>query len=511
MHGGQMTKALVAIALAALFFLSGFPHSDVPTAVWGLSLLLLAAGPGLAWLWKDRSHLPLFEVFAGAHLLYYWLPAGDSAGALLNSPADFRETFLMVVCLFLFSGAMVQFTMLGLLRRLGGLRPVMLSACVVSSTSTSAGWLMGAMWVTAAYYATLQLGLLMLVVPYSLIPVVRTVMMSMGGLAIFFLAVQLGRGRMSNFARASYFTALGICVLSNALSGFLGHAAGMLAIALLAYTLGAKRIPLLATGMGLLIFTFLNLGKAEWRQKYWDGVATTSTDLVTMANDWLQASVRGLEARMTGSASSGQMTILERVDITAILSAILEQTPRTHPFLGGETYVDSLVLFVPRYIKPDRISIHDIMTDFGLRYGFYYSVEQALAGTNISVGPIAEAWANGGWLAVAAAGAFMGFFFGLGTSLAWGREPEEAGFLLAVPFAVLLSTGAMEFLMGATLMAFEHYFLTTMTIIVLAWLAGRRSSIRSLSSGAMNQDAGRATTPETGPAVLGNTPGGQPQ
>jgi len=280
---------------------------------------------------------------------------------------------------------------------------------------------------------------------------------------------------------------------------------------LLAYTLGAKRIPLLATGMGMLFFTFLNLGKAEWRDKYWDGVATTSTDLVTMANDWLQASVRGLEARLTGSASSVQMTILERVDITAILSTILEQTPRTHPFLGGETYVNSLELFIPRYLKPDRMSNHDIMTDLGLRYGFYYTIEQALSGTNISVGPIAEAWANGGWLAVAAAGAFMGFFFGLGTSLAWGREPEEAGFLLAVPFAVLLSTGAMEFLMGATLMAFEHYFLTTMIIIVLAWLAGRRSSMRLLSRGAMSRDTGRVTAPEAGQAVVGTTPGGQPR
>jgi len=511
MHGGQLTKALAAIALAALFFLSGFPRSDVPTAVWGLSLLLLAAGPGLAWLWKERSHVPLFEVFAGAHLLYYWLPAGDRTGALLNSPADFRETFLMVICLFLFSGAAVYFTMLGLLRQRGGLRPVMLSACVISNTGTSAGWLMGAMWVTAAYYATLQLGLLMMVVPYSLFPVVRSVLMSLGGLAIFFLAVQLGRGRMSSYARASYFTALGICVLSNVLSGFLVHAAGMLAIASLAYTLGAKRIPLLATGMGMLIFTFLNLGKAEWRDKYWDGVATTSTDLVTMANDWLQASVRGLEARLTGSASSVQMTILERVDITAILSTILEQTPRTHPFLGGETYVNSLELFIPRYLKPDRMSNHDIMTDLGLRYGFYYTIEQALSGTNISVGPIAEAWANGGWLAVAAAGAFMGFFFGLGTSLAWGREPEEAGFLLAVPFAVLLGTGAMEFLMGATLMAFEHYFLTTMIIIVLAWLAGRRSSMRLLSRGAMSRDTGRVTAPEAGQAVVGTTPGGQPR
>ncbi|MFM8471667.1 MAG: hypothetical protein ACKODH_17175 [Limisphaerales bacterium] len=230
-----------------------------------------------------------------------------------------------------------------------------------------------------------------------------------------------------------------------------------------------------------------------------------------MADDWLQASVRGLEARLTGSASSVQMTILERVDITAILSTIIEQTPRTHPFMGGETYARSFELFIPRYLKPDRMSNHDLMTEFGLRYGFYYSIEQALGGTNISVGPIAEAWANGGWLAVAAVGAFMGFFFGIGTSLAWGREPEEAGFLLAVPFAVLLSTGAMEFLMGATLMAFEHYFLTTMTIIVLAWLAGRRSSMHSLSRGAMNRDAGRVAAPEAGQAVVGTAPGGQPR
>ena len=116
MHGGNLTKALAVIMLAVLFFFSGFLHSDAITAVWGLALLLLAVGPGVAWVGKERSHLPLFEVFAGAHLLYYWLPAGDRAGALLNSPADFRETFLMIVCLFLFSGGAVYFTLLGLLR-----------------------------------------------------------------------------------------------------------------------------------------------------------------------------------------------------------------------------------------------------------------------------------------------------------------------------------------------------------------------------------------------------------
>ena len=471
MHGGNLTKALAVIMLAVLFFFSGFLHSDAITAVWGLALLLLAAGPGVAWVGKERSHLPLFEVFAGAHLLYYWLPAGDRAGALLNSPADFRETFLMIVCLFLFSGGAVYFTLLGLLRWRGGWRPALLSIPVVSSTGT--GWMMGAMWVTAAYYATLQLGLLMLIVPYSLFPVVRTVLMSLGGLAIFFLAVQLGRGRMERFSRVSFFAALGICVFSNALSGFLVHAAGMLAIAFLAYTLGAKRIPLVAVGVGVLVFTFLNLGKAEWRDKYWQGGA--SADVITMADDWIQASIHGLEARLTRSASSVQMTLLERVDITAILSTIIDQTPRTMPFMGGETYLRSVELFVPRFLNPDRMSNHDLMTEFGLRYGFYYTIEQALSGTNISVGPIAEAWANGGWLAVAAVGAFMGLFFGTGTWLAWGREPEEAGFLLTVPFAVLLSTGAMDFMLGATLMAFEHYFSVTFGIVCVAALLSRRS------------------------------------
>lgn len=471
MHGGHLTKALPVATVVALFILSGFMSADVPTAVWGLCLLVLAAGPGVVWLWKDRSHLPLFEVFAGAHLLYYWLPAGDRAGAVLNSSADFRETFLMVVSLFLFSGGFAHFAVLGLLRRRGAWNPAVLSTRVVSNTG--AGWMMAAMWVTAAYYATLQLGWLTRVVPYSVFPVVRTVLMSLGGLATFFLAIQLGRGRMERFSRLSFFAALGICVLSNIFSGFLVHAAGMLAIAFLAYALGAKRIPLVAVGTGLLLFTFLNLGKAEWRGKYWEGGA--STDVITMVNDWMQASMRGLEARLTGSASSVQMTLLERVDITAILSTIIEQTPRTHPFLGGETYVKSLELFIPRYLKPDRMSNHDIMTDFGLRYGFYYTIEQALGGTNISVGPIAEAWANGGWLAVAAVGVFMGLFFAAGTWLAWGREPEEAGFLLTVPFAVLLSTGAMEFMLGATLMAFEHYFGVTLGIVCFAALVRRRA------------------------------------
>ena len=473
MQSGLLTKALVVGTLVILFFLSGFMRSDAATAAWGLCLLLLAATPSVAWLSKRRGHLPLFEVFAAAHLLYYWLPAGDRAGAFLSSPAGFRETFLMIICLFLFSGGAVYFSMLRFMRRRGAWAPALLSARVVSDTS--AGWMMPAMWVSAAYCATLQLGLLMRVVPYSAFPVVRAVFMSLGGLTIFFLAVQLGRGRFELASRLSFFAALGVCVLSNVLSGFLVHAVGLLVIAFLAYALGARRIPFVTLGVGLLVFSFLNLGKAEWRAKYWHGGA--SAEVLTMANDWFQSSSRALEARLTRSGSSVEMTILERLDITAILSEIVEQTPGTLPFLEGETYIKGLELFVPRFMKPDRMAHHDIMTDFGLRYGFYYSVEQALGGTNISVGPIAEAWANGGWLAVALVGAFMGLFFGIGTSLAWGREPEEVGFLLAVPFAVLLSTGAMEFMLGATLMAFEQYFGVTLAILGLAAVMRRRAGV----------------------------------
>ena len=482
MRSGHLIRALVIGILVVLYFYSGFLSSDAASATWGFCLLLLAAGPGIAWLWKGQGHLPLFEVFAGAHLLYYWLPAGDRDGALLNSSAEFRGTFLMIVCLFLFSGSVVHFCLLALMRHRGAWTSALLSARVVSSAG--AGWMMGAIWASAAYYATLQLGWLMLVVPFSVFPVVRAVLMSMSGLAIFFLAVQLGRGRMTLASRVPFLVALGICVLSNVLSGFLVHAAGLLALAFLAYALGAKRLPVLAMGICLLLFSFLNMGKAEWRAKYWQGEA--SADPMTMATDWLQASIYALEARLTGSASSVQMTILERVDITAILSSIVEQTPRTLPFLEGETYIRGLELFVPRFIMPDRMSNHDIMTDFGLRYGFYYTAEQANAGTNISVGPIAEAWGNGGWLAVALVGAFMGLFFGIGTSLAWGREPEEVGFLLTVPFAVLLSTGAMEFMLAATLMAFEQYFGVTLAIVGVAAVTRRYLTAPVRQQGPLN-------------------------
>lgn len=472
MRSGQLIRALVVGTLVVLFFSSGFIGSDVITSMWGVCLLLLAAAPGVAWLWKGQGHLPLFEIFSGAHLLYYWLPAGDRDGALLNSPAEFRETFLMVVCLFLFSGSVVYFWLLALMRQRGAWTSALLSSRVVSTAG--AGWMMGGLWLSAAYYATLQLGWLMLVVPFSFFPVVRAVLMSLSGLAIFFVAVQFGRGRMTIFSIVSFLVALGICVLSSVLSGYLVQAAGLLALALLAYALGAKRIPMVTGGVCLLAFTFLNLGKAEWRDKYW--VGGDSGDALTMAGDWVQASAHALEARLNGSATTVQMTILERLDITGILSTIIEQTPGSRPFLAGDTYLKSLELFVPRFIKADRMANHDIMTEFGLHYGFYYTQDQALGGTNISVGPIAEAWANGGWLAVALVGAFMGLFFGCGTSLAWGREPEEVGFLLTVPFAVLLSTGAMEFMLGATLMAFEQYLGVTLVIVGLAAITRRNAN-----------------------------------
>ena len=221
--------------------------------------------------------------------------------------------------------------------------------------------------------------------------------------------------------------------------------------ALFGYILGARRLPMVTMVVSLTVLTFFNLGKKEWRVHYMG--TYDSLSVAERLGDWVKFSWQAVEARFAGIRDEQVQTALERTDLAGVLTRVVAATPREVGFWEGRTYSEGIQLLVPQFINPNRPELHAVMREIGISYGFHTNVESS-EGTNISIGPIAEAWMNRGWQALGLVGACYGFFFAVGTVMAWGRRTEQAGFLLGVSF------------FSFTLPALEHLSMTLLMNVV---------------------------------------------
>ena len=106
---------ILALALGGggvLMLRSGLFAVDTVSAGLGFLLLVLCLGPAVLWAWRGMRHLPVFEVYALMHLMYYWLLAGKRDQAVLNLEPEQRVLFLGVVSMFLAAAWGVQAFML---------------------------------------------------------------------------------------------------------------------------------------------------------------------------------------------------------------------------------------------------------------------------------------------------------------------------------------------------------------------------------------------------------------
>lgn len=444
---------------------SGLFAVDTVSAGLGFLLLVLCLGPAVLWALRGMRHLPVFEVYALMHLMYYLLPAGKRDQAVLNLEPEQRVLFLGVISLFLAAAWGVHSFMLKTAQR--GLKQWRLwSREVPAMRGHRLPWLTACIWVVYSYLT--QFGIIWELVPGTLIPLVRALSVAAGMLGVFVLGHRVGTGELPLAQKLLYISlVLGGTLLSFA-SGYLAVGTVFAGNAFFAYMVGARRLPLLSLGLFLLFVSFLNYGKADMRLRYW-AVGESTDNLIELYGFWFQSSWEQLN--LPADQRQGSVSALERANLTDVAVRVVTQSPHPLPFLNGQTYLDSLQLLIPRIIWPDRPSLHVIMNELGLRYGIHLDVESTQS-TMISLGQIGEAWANGGWLAVALAGAFFGMFYSIPARVAWGREVSTIGFLFGMSFVGFAVN--LEHLAGTLLMTFYQ---TAFGVLVLLYWLSRRSPV----------------------------------
>ncbi len=428
-------------------------------------LFIFCLGPLFWWMIRGMNGMPLFEMFAGMHLVYYWMGFGRDYETS-DSAKSFDSEPIWVVSLFLAAGIAVYYGVIARLQRGKTLRWKWLDISVSESDSVMWAWLMTIL--SVGFELAVQSGFIWQLVSWNLFRPIQTTFSAFAMLGVFRLSISLGEGSMPQAHKGAFFAALTALAAIHTVSGYLVVAGTITLVAGFGYMLGARRVPVLAFVLCLLIGSFLNLGKREWRTKYWDdgervGVLVSFQQLITFS--WI-----ALENRLAGehAVETSTATLIERATLATSLQRIAALTPKHIPYMQGDSYWFGLSLLLPQALSEERGNFNAAMADAALTYGFFNSIEAA-EGTSISLGPISEAWMNGGWITVLLAGGFFGLFFASGVVMAWNRPVASLGFLSGVFFFYTL-VNAMELFAGSTLMAFTRtYPLAMLALGLLAF------------------------------------------
>ncbi|HEX5397666.1 MAG TPA: hypothetical protein VFY06_01275 [Verrucomicrobiae bacterium] len=420
-------------------------------------LAVLCLWPGLRWYQRGMKWIPLGESFAGMHLIFYVLPCLDGRPDWLGFSPELRAKTLLAVGAFLLVFVLIYEW---LLRPTPG--SVKHSTFFLRESNPSAFWLLFCLWL--GWSVMVQTGWL----PGlgSLLNVFRSVITAAASIAIVNLFFRLGRGWLSGGDVALVLGGLLIGLVISFASGFLITGGLLMMAALMAYTLGRKRLPVLALLSCALVLAFLNLGKVEYRDTYWaegKNYSEQHVGLVEGFSTWFQASWHGLTHGTTGGDNASSRELLYRASLVQVLATAMQTVPGQKSFLNGETYLMLPELLTPRIFWPEKPRGTIPTETMGIYIGI--QSEQNADYTGVSVGPLAEGWLNFGWIGVVGAGAFFAVFFGLPARLSRDLTPIQVGWLLASVFLVystdtshsipeLIASLVQALLMGALVMFF---------------------------------------------------------
>ena len=138
----------------------------------------------------------------------------------------------------------------------------------------------------------------------------------------------------------------------------------------------------------------------------------------------------------TRGVTDAYTSTLERVSHLVTLADVVEQTPATVPYWGGETYKTLLTSFIPRVMWPDKPT-KELGQIFGHRYGRLHPEDEV---TSDNLPQLVEMYANFGPPGIAIGMIVVGFLY---CCLYWILNHPEAGegalSISAIIFTHLLS------------------------------------------------------------------------
>jgi hypothetical protein len=426
--------------VAAVMFLTS-KQQDPGVIAAAVVLALVSLYPFYFWLLGYSHGLPLWPVFVVMNGITAALPMVQDPETLDAYNAGQIVTAGMTYAGFIILGSIVWLSLTG-----GALRPP--KQVFMISRNHSVAILFGFVASGILYYANQYAGWIPL--PGNTSQIVRGVCVSLNTMGIFVLAFFLGRGMLTTGQGwwLAILTALSAAVMAAGL--ILATAMVPVAMVFLGYILGSGRIPWKSLVLVFVVVSILHPGKYAMRASYWGGGGVTNImNLPAYYSEWFGYGIQelgGVTGILTGPKDDSEATsVFERAGTIHMLLRVQKMSPAEVPFLNGITYQGIPQLLVPRFIYSDKGLAHAGNILLTVNYGVQ-TMEQATGGTSIAWGLVTEAFANYGYLGVAALAVFLALFYAFFSRMSVGVPMTSLRFvvgLLVMGAAVKADTMAL--------------------------------------------------------------------
>lgn len=397
-HWGSrlFTLGLILLVAVEVYYFFNAETRTQTHLLLGLLMVGLAFLPALLWAKQGRATLPVFEALLFTTANAYALPLLNGHSDLVNYTDEdiSRAAFGVIV----FQASAISIYQL-----------------VAASVSSSRFWREDVLSRTISRWLGYGLGLNTLyvvvstfttLIPPSINSVLRAVFFGLGIICMFITSRRLGLGELGPGQRAYFFFNLILQCVCMMATLYLVSTVSLLLLALVGYVSSSGRVPLIATGLCLVILALLHNGKSPMREKYWgeERLVPQVSTLPAFYNEWIGY---GFETNTTGKDRK-KITgkLIDRTSLFHIMCLVVSTSPTQQPYLNGETYRDIPAQFIPRLFWPGK-PLGNLSTS---RLSVYYGLqsEDDAQKTSIGFGMLSEAYANFGYFGLALLGVLIG-------------------------------------------------------------------------------------------------------
>jgi hypothetical protein len=398
----QLLKSFWFITIALIGYELFGAKTDSALSNVGAALITIAALlPSYLWCSGQAQGMPIFPFFALTYTWTFALPLVAEHPVVITYSPESRLFASLTVSGFLCLGTWVWFQLVKsevpaprFYRTLSEKKgdTFFLSILAISDLfyiSSIGGWL----FLDGALFST-----------------IRNAILGLAALASFILAYRLGANELSKQKSVLFLGLLITYMIISSMGLLLIGAASTFLVSLLAFIIGRKKVPFLGIMLMLVCFSLLHYGKGEMRAKYW-AIGTPAMqpwDYPAWFSEW---GGYGLASFHTQEESGEKkVSFVERSSVIQMLLITQDKSPKSIPFMYGETYAILPQVIVPRIFNASKIRTTEGTHMISVHYKLQ-TYEQTLT-TSISWGLLPEAYANFGLAGCAGLAIVLGWGYG---------------------------------------------------------------------------------------------------
>jgi len=417
---------LVAGLLAAVFLLTA-KQDDPGVVAAGIIVAIASIYPLYFWLLGWSHGLPIWPVFVASNGILAALPMiQDSENLTAYTPGE------IIIGGFTFVGFFALGTVVWL--SLTGRQRKPPEVVLMISREHSERYLFVFVILGLLFY----LNQLAWIIPFpgNTMQIARGITGALSTLGIFVLAFYDGQGMLKRSQSIALAVLASLTALAGAAGLIMATAIVPVAMLLMGYALGSGKLPWKSLVVVLLVAAILHPGKFAMRDLYWgpDRPTFRLTMLPQFYADWFGYGIDQV-ATMTGvsqklAQEEVKSSLFERSGVLHMLLLVQRKSPDEVPFLNGLTYEPIPRLLIPRFIDSDKGISHAGNVLLTVNYGVQ-TLEQTQT-TSIGWGLVPEAYANFGYVGVAALAVALAMFYSWMTNISVGAPMTSLRFVLGL-------------------------------------------------------------------------------